>query len=95
MLSIECGRTVDHNDVAEATRRLAVVIAGSRPAAVAGWASYWARLAGLTVEEARAGLEALAARGDVRRVPLGADTLYVADPPHAAQAGDPPRGVPE
>ena len=79
---------------AEAARRLAVVIEGSRPAAVAGWASYWARLAGLTVEEARAGLEALAARGDVRRVPLGADTLYVADPPHAAQPGDTPRGVP-
>ena len=79
---------------AEAARRLAAVIEGSRPAAVAGWASYWARLAGLTVEEARAGLETLAARGDVRRVPLGADTLYVADPPHAAQSGDTPRVAP-
>ncbi len=77
----------------EAARRLAVVIEGSRPAAVAGWATYWARLAGLTVEEARAGLEALVARGDVRRVPLGADTLYVADPPHAARDDETPCGA--
>ena len=79
---------------AEAACRLAAVIEGGRPAAVAGWASYWARLAGLTVEDARAGLEALVARGDVRRVPLGADTLYVADPPHTARAGETPCGVP-
>ena len=84
---------MSHKDANEATRRLVAVIEGSRPAAVAGWASYWARLAGLTVEEARAGLEALAARGDVRRVSLGADTLYVADPPHAARAGETPCGA--
>ena len=85
---------MSHKDANEAARRLAAVIEGSRPAAVAGWASYWAHLAGLTVEEARAGLEDLAARGSVRRVPLGADTLYVADPPHATPAGETQCGVP-
>ena len=85
--------TSDEWAAGDAACRLAAVIEGSRPAAVAGWADYWARLAGLTVAEARAGLEALAARGDVRRVRLDADTLYVADPPHAARAGHTPRGI--
>lgn len=67
----------------ESARRLLAVIARSRPAAVAGWPEFWARLAGLSLDETIAGLEALAARGLVRRQTLGERTLYIADPPHA------------
>ena len=69
-----------------AVRRLLEVIEQSRPAAIAGWAEFWAGLAGLGVEDARAGLEALTARGVVRRQALGEQVLYISDPPHAAQA---------
>lgn len=67
-----------------AMRRLLEVIAQSRPAAIAGWAEFWAGLAGLSVEDTRVGLEALAARGVVRRQALGEQVLYISDPPHAA-----------
>lgn len=67
----------------ESARRLLAVIARSRPAAVAGWPEFWARLAGLGLDETIPGLESLAARGLVRRQTLGERTLYIADPPHA------------
>ncbi len=71
-----------------AVRRLLEVIEQGRPAAIAGWAEFWAGLAGLSVEDVRAGLEALAARGVVRRQALGEQVLYISDPPHASP---PPR----
>ncbi len=67
----------------EAVQRILAVIEESRPAAVAGWPAFWARLTGLDREEATAALDALAARGVLRRQELGAKTLYIADPPHA------------
>ena len=67
----------------EAVRRILAVIEESRPAAVAGWPAFWARLAGLDLEEATAALNTLAARGVLRRQGLGDETLYIADPPHA------------
>lgn len=69
----------------EAVRRLRAVIAASRPAAVAGWPEYWARLADLDITTTRMALEALAGTGEVRRVALADRVLYVADPPHAAR----------
>lgn len=69
----------------EAVRRLRAVVATSRPAAVAGWPEYWARLAGLDITTTRMALEALAGTGEVRRVALADRVLYVADPPHAAR----------
>lgn len=66
-----------------AIRRLLAVIEESRPAAVAGWPAFWARLAGLEAGEAAAALETLAERGAVRRQQLEGRTLYIADPPHA------------
>lgn len=67
----------------EGARRVLALIARSRPAAVAGHAEFWARLAELSAEEAAAALEGLAARGVVRRQALGGRDFYVADPPHA------------
>ncbi len=72
---------VDERD--EAVRRVLAVIEESRPAAVAGWPAFWARLTGLGLDETTAALDALTARGMLRRQGLGDETLYVADPPHA------------
>lgn len=67
----------------EAIRRILDRIARDRPAAVAGPAHFWARLIGLPEPTTAAALESLAARGELRRQPLGDQTFYIADPPHA------------
>ena len=73
------------SDLDEATRRIIDRIARDRPAAIAGPAPFWARLLDLPLPLTTAALEALAARGTVRRQPLGAQTFYIADPPHATK----------
>lgn len=70
-------------------RRILAVIEQSRPAAIAGWPAFWARLTDLSEEEATAGLETLVGRGVVRRQALGDRVLYITDPPHAAQPPHP------
>ena len=75
--------------MAQETRAMARIveqIARDHPAAIAGPAEFWARITGLSVEEATAALEALAARGVMRRQALGEQRFFVADPPHADQA---------
>ncbi len=69
----------------EAVRRILAVIAESRPAAVAGWPAFWARLTGLGLGETMAALETLAERSVLRLQALGEQTLYIADPPHASR----------
>lgn len=67
----------------EPVERIVAVIERSRPAAIAGWPAFWARLSELREDEAAAALETLAARGIVRRQVLNEGVLYIADPPHA------------
>lgn len=67
----------------EAQRRILDRIARDRPAAVAGPAPFWARLIARPEGETQAALEALVAAGALRRQPLGEQTFYIADPPHA------------
>lgn len=76
----------DHHGYDRAVRQLLALIERSRPAAIAGWPAFWARLAGLSPEDAAAALEVLAGRGVVRRQALGDRVLYIADPPHARRA---------
>lgn len=57
----------------------------SRPAAVAGWAEYWARLCDLPLDRTIAALACLVSTGEVRVVMLEGRSLYVADAPHATQ----------
>jgi hypothetical protein len=70
-------------DEGEALQRIRELVARSRPAAVAGWPEYWARLTSLTLAETVAALEALVARGELRRQALAGRMMYIADPPHA------------
>ena len=77
------GAGIDEDD---AIQRIRALVAQSRPAAVAGWPEYWARLTGLPLAEATAALEALVARGELRRQALAGRMMYIADPPHAAMA---------
>jgi hypothetical protein len=69
-----------------AMARIVERIARDRPAAIAGPAEFWARIAGLSVAEATEALERLAERGVVRRQALGKQRFFVADPPHAERA---------
>ena len=71
------------SDLAEAQRRIRARIAADRPTAVAGPATFWARLIALSELTTAAALEALADLGELRRQPLGDDLFYIADPPHA------------
>ena len=66
-------------------------IARDRPAAIAGPVVFWARITGLPEAEVAGALDTLAARGVVRRQPLGDQLFFVADPPHAG-AGRGARG---
>lgn len=61
------------------------VIASSRPAAIAGWPEYWARLAQLPLDRTTRALEQLVVTGEVRAVSLDNRVLYVADAPHMAR----------
>lgn len=61
---------------------LRVVIASSRPAAIAGWPEYWARLARLPLDRAERALRQLVVTGEVRAFALDNRVLYVADAPH-------------
>ncbi len=71
------------DDDDEAIRRTLDRIARDRPAAVAGPAHFWARLIALPEPTTAAALERLAARGELRRQPVGEQTFYIADPLHA------------
>ncbi len=71
----------------DAQRRILDRVAQDRPAAVAGPAPFWARLIALPEVETVAALDALVAAGLLRRVPLGEQTFYIADPPHAPGRG--------
>ncbi|HEU5329035.1 MAG TPA: hypothetical protein VFU78_13135 [Thermomicrobiales bacterium] len=77
------GAGIDEDD---AIQRIRALVAQSRPAAVAGWPEYWARLTGLPLAETLDALEALVARGELRRQALAGRTMYIADPPHTAMA---------
>lgn len=81
--------TVPHPDwtpePAGDAQRLRDVIASSRPAAIAGWPEYWARLGGLPLDRTTRALEQLVATGEVRAVALDNRLLYVADAPHMAR----------
>lgn len=67
--------------------RLRRLIEATRPAAIAGWADYWARLTGLPVTDTACALELLRHSGEIRAVALEGKTLYVADAPHMRRAG--------
>jgi hypothetical protein len=71
------------SELDEAIGRIIDRIVRDRPAAIAGPAPFWARLIDLPLPLTTAALEALVARGELRRQPLGAQTFYIADPPHA------------
>ena len=75
------------SDLNDAIARIADRIVRDRPAAIAGPPHFWARLTGLPMSLTTAALEALAERGELRRQPFGAQTFYIADPPHAAKPG--------
>ena len=68
-------------------RRILDRVARDRPAAVAGPAPFWARLIALPEAETTAALDALVTEGVLRRVPLGEQIFYIADPPHAPERG--------
>jgi hypothetical protein len=70
-----------------AQRRILDRVARDRPAAVAGPAPFWARLIALSEAETATALDALVAEGLLRRQPLGEQTFYIADPPHAPGRG--------
>ena len=71
----------------DAQRRILDRVAQDRPAAVAGPAPFWARLIALPEAETTAALDALVDEGLLRRQPLGEQTFYIADPPHAPGRG--------
>ena len=73
------------SDLDEAIRRILDRVARDRPAAIAGPAPFWARLIDLPLPLTTAALEALVERGELRRQSLGAQTFYIADPPHATK----------
>ena len=71
----------------DAQRRILDRVAQDRPAAVAGPPPFWARLIALSEAETTQALDALVTEGLLRRVPLGEQTFYIADPPHAPGRG--------
>ena len=73
------------SDLDEAIRRILDRIARDCPAAIAGPDLFWARLIDLPLPLTTAALEALVEQGTVRRQPLGPQTFYIADPPHATK----------
>lgn len=71
------------NERDEAIGRILDRIARDRPAAIAGPAPFWARLIDRPEATTTGALDTLVGRGLLRRQPLGAQTFYIADPPHA------------
>lgn len=73
------------NDLNDAISRISDRIVHDRPAAIAGPPPFWARLIDLPLPLTTAALDALVERGELRRQPLGAQSFYIADPPHATK----------